>query len=94
MLAKNLKRILDEKGISISELAKKTGVPKSTIMTWLSGRTPDLIQLDKVTQFLNVSIDEVAFNRKREDLLGEIFEKVEVHSGLYEISIKKVNSKK
>jgi transcriptional regulator with XRE-family HTH domain len=32
MLAKNLKKILEDKNISISELAKETGVPKSTIM--------------------------------------------------------------
>lgn len=93
MLANNLKKILEEKEISVSELAKKTGVPKSTILTWLAGRTPDLIQLDKVTQFLGVSIDEIAFDRKREDILSQLFEKVEVHSGLYEISIKKVNKK-
>lgn len=94
MLAENLKKILKEKDISVNELSKKTGVPKSTIMTWLAGRTPDLIQLDKVTQYLNTSIDEIAFGRKREDALTGLFEKVEVHSGLYEISIKKVNSKK
>lgn len=93
MLASNLKKILEDKEISVSELAKKTGVPKSTILTWLAGRTPDLIQLDKVTQFLDVSIDEIAFDRKREDILSQLFEKVEVHSGLYEISIKKVSKK-
>ena len=93
MLANNLKKILEEKEISVSELAKKTGVPKSTILTWLAGRTPDLIQLDKVTQFLGVSIDEIAFDRKREDILSQFFEKVEVHTGLYEISIKKVNKR-
>jgi len=93
MLVKNLKRILEEKELSISELARKSGVPKSTLMTWLTGRTPDLIQLDKVAQYLGTNIESLAFGRKQEDLFTELMQKVEVHSGLYEISIKKVVKK-
>lgn len=93
MLVRNLKKILEERELSISELARKAGVPKSTIMTWLAGRTPDLNQLDKVAQFLGTNIEALAFGRKQEDLFTEIMQKVEIHSGLYEISIKKVIKK-
>lgn len=93
MLAKNLKSLLEEKEITVGALAKATGVPKSTLATWLSGRTPDLIQLDKVAQYLGTNIEALAFGRKQEDLFTELMQKVEVHSGLYEISIKKVIKK-
>lgn len=51
--------------IGRSEIARNAGVLKNTLMTWMSDRTPDLIQLDKV----------------------------EVHTGPYKISIKKVIKK-
>jgi transcriptional regulator with XRE-family HTH domain len=93
MLAKNLKLLLEEKEITIGFLAKATGVPKSTLATWLSGRTPDLIQLDKVAQYLGTNIEALAFGRNQEDIFSQLMEKVDIHTGLYEISIKKVVKK-
>lgn len=94
MLAKNLKRILEERNMSIAELAKKTGVPKTNIGSWLSGSSPKIEQLFKVAQYFGVSIEALAFDRKKEDTLNELIDKLEVHTGLYEISIKKVTTKK
>lgn len=93
MLAKNLKQLLEEREITVGALAKATGVPKSTLATWLSGRTPDLIQLDKVAQYLGTSIEALAFGRSQEDMLSQLIEKVSVHTGLYEFSIKKIVKK-
>lgn len=93
MLAKNLKRLLEEKEITVGALAKATGVPKSTLATWLSGRTPDLIQLDKVAQYLGTNIEALAFGRTQEDLFSNFLKTTEIHTGLYEISIKKVVKK-
>ncbi|MDD4974393.1 MAG: helix-turn-helix transcriptional regulator [Bacteriovorax sp.] len=93
MLVKNLKKILEEKEMSISELSRKTDIPKSTLMTWLAGRTPDLLQLDKVAQYLGTNIESLAFGRKQEDIFSELMQKVEIHTGLYEISVKKVTRK-
>lgn len=94
MLAKNLKRILEERNMSIAELAKRTGVPKTNIGSWLSGSSPKIEQLFKVSQFLGMSIEALAFDKKNEDTLNELINKLEIHSGLYEISIKKVTTKK
>ncbi len=93
MLAKNLKQLLEDREITISALAKATDVPKSTISTWLAGRTPDLIQLDKVARYLGTNIEALAFGRKQEDIFSEIMQKVEIHSGLYEITVKKIVKK-
>ena len=94
MLAKNLKRILEERNMSIAELAKKTGVPKTNIGSWLSGSSPKIEQLFKVAQFLGMSIEALAFDKKNDETLNNLIDKLEVHSGLYEISIKKVTTKK
>jgi len=94
ILKKNLNEFLKKNKISISELAKETGVPKSNISKWLSGSTPNLEQLDKVAQFFNLSIEELAFGRETKNSINDIIDKFEIHSGLYEINIKKVNVKK
>lgn len=90
MLDKNLKALLEAKNLSVTELAKQTGVPKSNIQAWMTGSNPDIKQADLVAQFLGVTFEELAFGRRRSDLLGELVEKFEVHNGTYEISIKKV----
>lgn len=95
-IAKNLKQILEDKQLTVSELARKTGVPKSTLLSWLSEKrsSPDLYQLQKVCEFLGTNIDAVAFNKKSDDIISQLIDKIEVHSGLYEITVKKVVQKK
>jgi len=51
MLAKNLKSLIELKELTVSELARRTDVPKSNILTWLNGANPNLEQLDKVAQY-------------------------------------------
>ena len=88
MLEKNLKKVLEQKNISVMELARKTGVPKSNINAWLTGASPNLEQLDKVAQFLETTIDYLAFGRQSE--LTKVLKEFEVHTGLYEIKIKRI----
>jgi hypothetical protein len=52
-----------------------------------------LIQLDKVAQYLGTNIEALAFGRTQEDIFSHLLTKTEVHTGLYEISIKKVVKK-
>lgn len=93
MLAKNLRQLIELKEITVSELARKVDVPKSNILTWMNGANPNLEQLDKVAQFFNVSLDYLVFGRSNEDLFSKFTEKIEMHSGHYEIIIKKMNKK-
>lgn len=93
MLAKNLKLLIELKELTVSELARRTDVPKSNILTWLNGANPNLEQLDKVAQYFNVSIDYLVFGRTSEDLFAKFTDKIEMHSGHYEIIIKKISKK-
>ncbi len=92
-LDKNLRALLEARNLSVTELAKRASVPKTNIQSWLNGSSPDIFQLDKVAQVLGVSFEELAFNRKPPELFGELVDKFEVHSGTYEVSIKKIISK-
>lgn len=93
MLARNLKRLIEEKGISYNELARRSGVPKTNLLNWSEGANPQVDQLLKVADVLEVSLDFLVASRKEETDLDKILDKVSVHVGLYEVSIKKVSKK-
>ena len=52
-------RLLDSmEGMTITELARRSGVSTSTLSNWIQGRTvPDIVRLFAVINVLNASID-------------------------------------
>lgn len=94
MLKKILRELINEADITVATLARKTGVPKTNINKWLQGSSPNIEQLDKVAQYFEVPLEYLAFGRKLDDPMEKFFEKLEVHKGLYEITVKKVSKKK
>lgn len=60
LLAKKLK----EKNMTITELARRTGVPKSTIHNWLVGHRPRVDEnFLKVVKELNLELQVLSFRR-------------------------------
>lgn len=57
MLAENLKSLLKNKEMSVTELARKSGVPKTNLLAWQSGNNPRIEQLLKVANFFGVTVD-------------------------------------
>lgn len=57
----NIRVILARKRLKVSDLAKGTGISKSTLTALYYERTkrPDITTLQKVANFLNVTIDEL-----------------------------------
>jgi transcriptional regulator with XRE-family HTH domain len=94
MLTEVLRKLLDERGISIAEVARRTGVPKSNIHAWLQGASPSVGQLDRVARYFGVSMEYLAFGREAQDLFSKFFDQFEVHRGEYEISVRKIGKKK
>src|SRR5690606_33716181 len=94
MLKDILRKLLNDRDITVAGLSRKTGVPKTNITTWLNGGNPQIDQLDKVAQYLEVPLEYLAFGRVQEDPFAQLLNKVEIHSGLYEITVKKVTPKK
>ncbi len=96
MLGKNLEEILKLKEITLSELAKATSVPRTTLIGWVKGTSasPNLEQLDRVASYLKVSIEELAFGRKtKQPELADLLDSATVHTGLYKLTIEKVTPK-
>ena len=52
------KELLLENGLTISDIAQKTNIPRSTISSYVNRKsTPSAIQLETIADFFNVSID-------------------------------------
>ncbi len=65
VLHKNLKKLLDERGMTASQLSRATKVPNSTIQNWLSGLVPrNLIQLKRVAEYFEASVDFLLYGEK------------------------------
>lgn len=82
-----------EQDETIVSLAKKTGVPRSTISEWLSNRTPNPVQAVRVAKHLGVSLHYLLFGQNDSESFVQKIMKEEVFSGTFEISVKRVNLK-
>ena len=94
---KTLEQLLKQSGLSGRQFAKEIGVNNKTVMSWLgdNGSFPsDPIVIKKISARFNISVHELLFGEPDpKSILGEILNKTEVHSGIYEISIKKISVK-
>lgn len=58
MIYENIKRICTDKGISISELEKKSGLGNGTIKKWETS-SPTINKLEAVAKILDASIVDI-----------------------------------
>lgn len=78
-LKDNLNKHLKLSRISLTELSKKAKVPKTNLHSWTTGANPQLDQLKRVCEVLQVPMHELAFGEadpfepKSEEILKEIF---------------------
>lgn len=94
--ATTLKTLIRQKASSVNELAREINVSPKTINDWLTGRTPrDLDAIRRCAQFFDVSVHHLLFGiEDKKNLIEDLLERTEIHTGLYEISIRKVSSKR
>lgn len=60
MFAKNMKKIMKEKGITGAELAKKTGFSKAAISQYLNNiNTPSPERVEAIAETLGVTVEEL-----------------------------------
>jgi transcriptional regulator with XRE-family HTH domain len=78
-LGNNIEALCKKKRFSVASLARMSGVAKTTIHSWIQGSSPNLGQLKKVCDVLEVPIYELAFGEPdpyqipKEEILKEIF---------------------
>ena len=93
-LAKILKELSDERGITISTLSKRTGVAQQTLHNWISGVEPkSFAQVKKVADFFEVSLDYLCFGKevkKPDDITSY---KDEINAGVFEVVLRRVKRK-
>lgn len=96
LLSRNLKTLLEDKELTLTQLAKLSGVPKSTLSGWVHGSStnPRIDQLILVADALRVSIDFLITGRKPEEPdLENLLNKIELFNGQFELSIKRITKK-
>lgn len=61
----NIKKIASEKNLTIKQIGKESGVGENAIYRW-DKQNPNLSSLKKVSNYLDISIDELLENEKQE----------------------------
>lgn len=61
----NIKKIASEKKLTIKQIGKESGVGENAIYRW-DKQNPNLSSLKKVSNYLDVSVDELLENEKQE----------------------------
>lgn len=93
----NLEILMKQKRVLIRELAKELTIPNKTVQEWVgkNGRTPRSTEtIKKLATFFDISVHFLLFAEEDpKNMINELLEKTEIHTGLYEITIKKVNPK-
>ena len=76
---KVFRKELEKRGLNGNSLSKKSGIPRSTIYSWLSGSYPDsrtIYSVKILADFFGISLEYLLFeeNEKREEtyLVNEI----------------------
>ena len=88
-----LKDIMKSKGITLANIAKETGVPKTTISEWLNNRHPNVVQAAAVANYLGVSLHTLLFGEEdKQEPISKLL-KEDLFSGTFEITVKRVRMK-
>lgn len=93
----NIKKLIKEKNLSTRKFAKDIDVAQKTVDDWI--KHPDRIPRDtktlkRISEYFACSVHWLLFGEDDPtSLISNILEKTEVHTGLYEITIKKVKTK-
>ncbi len=65
-IAKTLKRLRNEKGITQEQLAEMLFISRQSVSSWENDRTqPDIEMLEKLSEIFEVSIEELIYGKKR-----------------------------
>lgn len=87
-ISKNLKKIMKERDLTLAQLSKLSGVPKSTIHNIISGHDASVKTVEKLRKALNVSVAKLLYGEEEIETLNSSSPE-DVLSGLFEIIIRK-----
>ena len=95
--AKNLTKLIRERGTTIGAISRATGISTSTLSEWTAGRSPKVgNDLVKLSRHLEVSLDQLITGEREkvhdpEDIVADLLKEqfVTVHSGVYRLTVEK-----
>ena len=94
----SLKSLLVKKNMTISELAKEVNIPLKSIQEWVQNnrfpRNPELLK--RISDYFGCSVHRLIFGTEdpHSSTIENTFDKVVLHSGLYEITVRRVREHK
>lgn len=72
VFAKNLSRLISEKGITQVELGKQLGIGKTTINTWCTGyAVPSIEKMKKIADYFEISTSDLLNDDDEDDICNE-----------------------
>ena len=76
--------------MTVAQLARQTGVAKTTLAEWLSGSSPrDLTKVKSVADYFHLSLDSLCFGDGVESQLIEKYLD-EIHAGSFDVILRRV----
>ncbi|MEN0058125.1 MAG: helix-turn-helix transcriptional regulator [Bdellovibrio sp.] len=97
-LSQSLRRVLDNRKMTVAHLSRLSGVPAKTIYHWLSGQQPrKMDHLFRICDILELTIEELyGRNPVKED--GQLPQSLslqplsasEFHAGIYEVILRPI----
>lgn len=89
--------LCEQMNIKPNELARRISIPRTSVHEWVgsAGRIPrDPQHLKKLCDFFNVSASFLLWGEEEKTTtLESLISKTEIHTGMYEIILKKVDPK-
>lgn len=58
-ISRNLKRLMENKGVSAYRIAKDLNVSQTSIKNWLDGSSPHEFMLDKISAYFGCSVSSL-----------------------------------
>ncbi len=94
-LSENLKKTLQKMDMTVAQLSRATGVPTNTIHGWLYGSTPNLKNLEKVSSYLEMTIDDLLYSTASKMKSANTLEQVrtEIELGNFMVILKPITRK-
>ncbi len=94
----NLEKLLQSRNLTVAQLARALGLPAKTVTEWVGdgGRTPrNTEHLKKLADYFGCTIHFLLFGEEDpRSVIGNLLDKTELHTGLYEITIRRVKHRR
>lgn len=86
-----LRKLIEERGVTVTKVSKASKVPAQTIHNWLSGVEPrSFSQVKQVSDYFEVSLDYICFGIKEKNQSKFENYSEEINAGVFEVVLRRV----